>query len=84
MLEDDEEAETLTHYGQSLAEIDRHDRPTEKEDLDDDKIGQEFVTGAHFGGGDGEGDQKKRRKQMIEVSIVFSSNNVRLTSPKAA
>ncbi|XP_051875320.1 nucleolar protein 14 [Pristis pectinata] len=79
------EDEELTHYGQSLADIENfNDRPDSDSDTEEKgKLSAEFTAAAHFGGGGllqkkassktGEEEQKpKSRREFIEELIVKS------------
>lgn len=76
-LNDDEE---LTHFGQSLAEIEKFDDPKSDSENEDERLGDEFVKGAHFGGllvkkdsTDNEAkEETKSRKDLIDELIAKS------------
>ncbi|KAM4811978.1 nucleolar protein 14 [Urocitellus parryii] len=84
------EDEELTHYGQSLADIEKHNDIVDS-DSDDEERGtlSAELTAAHFGGGVGllhkktsqqegqEGAKPKSRKELIEELIVKSKQEKR-------
>lgn len=70
----------LTHYGQSLAQIEKFERvgSSDEEDMDDQdpnsdrgKINAKIVSENFFGGGE-DADKKKARKDWIEEMIAKS------------
>ncbi|XP_063703313.1 nucleolar protein 14 homolog [Culicoides brevitarsis] len=61
--------EVLTHKGQTLREIERHDAPdADHDDSDDERLASEYTEAAHFGG-DGE---PRDRKSVIDELIAES------------
>lgn len=75
-LNDEEE---LTHFGQSLAQIEKFEDPRSDDEDDEDKLGARFVKAAHFGGGfltkrdeDQGGEREKSRQDMIDEMIAKS------------
>ncbi|EPY80843.1 nucleolar protein 14 [Camelus ferus] len=79
------EDEELTHYGQSLADIEKHNDIVDSDsDSEDRGALSAELTAAHFGGGDGllykktsqqqgeEGEKPKSRKELIEELIAKS------------
>uniref|UniRef100_A0A8C2VGS9 NOP14 nucleolar protein n=1 Tax=Chinchilla lanigera TaxID=34839 RepID=A0A8C2VGS9_CHILA len=82
------EDEELTHYGQSLADIEKHNDIVDS-DSDTEERGalSAELTAAHFGGGGGilqkktapqeEGDKPKSRKELIEELIAKSKQEKR-------
>ncbi|XP_004624659.1 nucleolar protein 14 [Octodon degus] len=81
------EDEELTHYGQSLADIEKHNDVVGS-DSDTEERGalSAELTAAHFGGGGGllqksalqeEGDKPKSRKELIEELIAKSKQEKR-------
>uniref|UniRef100_A0A8C5K3D9 NOP14 nucleolar protein n=1 Tax=Jaculus jaculus TaxID=51337 RepID=A0A8C5K3D9_JACJA len=83
------EDEELTHYGQSLADIEKHNDIVDSDsDTEERGILSAELTAAHFGGGDGllhktsqlEGedrDRPKSRKELIEELIAKSKQEKR-------
>ncbi|XP_059962702.1 nucleolar protein 14 [Mesoplodon densirostris] len=84
------EDEELTHYGQSLADIEKHNDIVDSDsDAEDRGVLSAELTAAHFGGGGGllhkktsqqqgeEGQQPKSRKELIEELIVKSKQEKR-------
>lgn len=81
-----EEEEVLTHYGQSLATIEKFDDPRSDSDEDEDqRLGAEFVKSAHFGGGfltkkeEGAEDdgESKSRQDLIDELIARTKERKR-------
>ncbi|XP_062964423.1 nucleolar protein 14 isoform X2 [Cynocephalus volans] len=84
------EDEELTHYGQSLADIEKHNDIVDS-DSDAEERGtlSAELTAAHFGGGsgllhkktsqreEGEGEKPKSRKELIEELIAKSKQEKR-------
>ncbi|XP_002742430.1 nucleolar protein 14-like [Saccoglossus kowalevskii] len=77
-LNDDEE---LTHYGQSLAHIEKFENPLESDDEDDEEMGRldaTYVAEEHFGGfltrkkDDNKDNSMKSRKELLEERIAIS------------
>ncbi|XP_026959662.1 nucleolar protein 14 [Sagmatias obliquidens] len=84
------EDEELTHYGQSLADIEKHNDIVDSDsDAEDRGVLSAELTAAHFGGGGGplhkktsqqhgeEGQQPKSRKELIEELIAKSRQEKR-------
>ncbi|XP_032348784.1 nucleolar protein 14 [Camelus ferus] len=84
------EDEELTHYGQSLADIEKHNDIVDSDsDSEDRGALSAELTAAHFGGGDGllykktsqqqgeEGEKPKSRKELIEELIAKSKQEKR-------
>uniref|UniRef100_A0A8C4FFS4 NOP14 nucleolar protein n=1 Tax=Catagonus wagneri TaxID=51154 RepID=A0A8C4FFS4_9CETA len=83
------EDEELTHYGQSLADIEKHNAIVDSDsDTEDRGVLSAELTAAHFGGGGGllhkrsqqqgqEGDRPKSRKELIEELIAKSKQEKR-------
>ncbi|XP_031541226.1 nucleolar protein 14 isoform X2 [Vicugna pacos] len=84
------EDEELTHYGQSLADIEKHNDIVDSDsDAEDRGALSAELTAAHFGGGDGllykktsqqqgeEGEKPKSRKELIEELIAKSKQEKR-------
>eukprot|EP01135_Chromosphaera_perkinsii_P005574 Nk52_evm123s352 gene=Nk52_evmTU123s352 len=76
---DEEENEELTHYGQSLSQMDEFDNMGLNIDDDEDKgqIDSHFVSKLHFGGGEDkieefDGDRKKSRREIMDEIIAKS------------
>lgn len=71
------DTEELTHWGQSISEVEKFDDPRSDDDDDDDgkgKLDSDFVEDAHFGGGmlkkaDGDGYS---RQNLIDQLIAES------------
>ncbi|XP_058921979.1 nucleolar protein 14 [Kogia breviceps] len=84
------EDEELTHYGQSLADIEKHNDIVDSDsDTEDRGVLSAELTAAHFGGGGGllhgkasqqqgeEGEQPKSRQELIEELIAKSKQEKR-------
>ncbi|KAB0404193.1 hypothetical protein E2I00_003894, partial [Balaenoptera physalus] len=84
------EDEELTHYGQSLADIEKHNDIVDSDsDAEDRGVLSAELTAAHFGGGGGllhkktsqqqgeEGEQPKSRRELIEELIAKSKQEKR-------
>ncbi|XP_028348216.1 nucleolar protein 14 [Physeter macrocephalus] len=84
------EDEELTHYGQSLADIEKHNDIVDSDsDAEDRGVLSAELTAAHFGGGGGllhkktsqqqgeEGEQPKSRQELIEELIAKSKQEKR-------
>ncbi|KAM6150778.1 nucleolar protein 14 isoform 2-T2 [Erethizon dorsatum] len=82
------EDEELTHYGQSLADIEKHNDIVDSDsDTEERGVLSAELTAAHFGGGSGllekktapqeEGDRPKSRKELIEELIAKSKQEKR-------
>lgn len=72
-----ETSEELTHYGQSLATIEKHDLPMNEDDdannAEDNELSKDFVSDFSFGGGGNAfGDNKTARKTMLQEMIARS------------
>lgn len=72
-----EASEELTHYGQSLANIEKHDMPLnddeDENNAEDNELSKDFVSDFSFGGGGNAfGDSKTARKTMLQEMIARS------------
>ncbi|XP_054437854.1 nucleolar protein 14 isoform X2 [Pteronotus mesoamericanus] len=82
------EDEELTHYGQSLADIEKHDNIVDSDsDAEDRGVLSAELTAAHFGGGGPlqktsqqpgpDGERPRSRKELIEELIAKSKQEKR-------
>lgn len=80
-----EASEELTHYGQSLANIEKHDMPLMEDDdandVEDRELSKDFVSDFSFGGGGNAfGDNKASRKTMLQEIIARSKEAKQVSS----
>ncbi|XP_071947944.1 nucleolar protein 14-like [Antedon mediterranea] len=72
------EEEDLTHYGQSIADIEKFDDKEDSDHDDDGKLNAEYVESEHFGGlltkkkPDSQGNKPKTREEIFDEIIAKS------------
>ncbi|TKR77506.1 hypothetical protein L596_018466 [Steinernema carpocapsae] len=79
LLQDDEEVtDFLTHKGQTLTDVAKHDRTMVSDDEEDEDTGnlhRDVVANAHFGGGwmrkDGEGEEEEGQPRLGRKDMVM-------------